>query len=183
MTREAAASPPAPSSTRRSPLRSKVLLLAILITALGGGLWAYAASTRPQASAAASSMAPSSLSPEEISRSISRAVAPEPRLIDRASPAITRFGGSFVIGFIIAFMLRKVLRWSLLVAGAVGVAFIVARQSGYFQGANLEGMEKQAQEGLDQAGKAAVTAKDWLMGYVPSAGAALTGMFFGARRR
>ena len=51
-----------------------------------------------------------------------------------------------------------------------------------FQGADLSGVEQKVDEGVEFVQQNAATAKDWLLGYVPSCGAALTGMLFGARK-
>jgi uncharacterized membrane protein (Fun14 family) len=97
------------------------------------------------------------------------------------SPALFRFGSSFIAGFFLGYAFRKFLKWSLLVSGAVLGCIFVLKKLGVF---NLDwaGMEGHVSHSVSWAQGQAGAFKDFLTGYLPSAGAAFVGLFVGARR-
>lgn len=154
---------------------------AILITIIGLGLWIYALATRsPEppsplpASALASGLAPSA--------SPAPAAQPAPRLIDDSAPALLRFGLSFVVGFFLAWVLRRIITTTLLVAGALATLILILKKTGTI---NLDwgAIESEVQQGVEMAKRESGRVKDLVLGYLPSSFSALAGLFFGARHR
>lgn len=175
--------PPA-TSRRRGVLGSGYFWAGLLIAAAGIALWAYALATRepaPPLSARGLDGLVSGLA-QGSGAGPSSGAPVAPRLIDEASPALARFGASFAAGFFMGAVFRRLIRWTLMLAGLGAIAFFVARQSWYFQSADLSQVEHAVEEGVELVKASATTARDWVLGYVPTAGAGVAGMFLGARR-
>src|SRR5687768_6848504 len=106
MSEKNSSSPRRAASPRKSVWKSKSLIAAVVITVLGLGLWAYAAATKPKATSGGNSAASgvvSGFSGGDPLAAGSTAPATEDRLIDKASPAVARFGGCFIAGFCVAY--------------------------------------------------------------------------------
>ncbi|MCC6321671.1 MAG: hypothetical protein IT438_09595 [Phycisphaerales bacterium] len=172
-------SPPAP--VRRGPLQSIPLRLAILITLIGLGLWAYALATRspePVAGGSPSAMA-AGLAPSAASQAPRQ---PSTRLIDESSPVLFRFGLSFVVGFFLAWVLRKVITTTLLIAGAIATLVLILKKTGVIN-LDWDAVQRQVGEGVELAKQEAGRVRDVVLGYLPSGFSAMAGLFFGAKRR
>lgn len=158
---------------------SRSLRLMLAVTIIGLGLWVYALITRPpqapapvgsNAAGYAAGIAPNAQPPGK------------PRLIDESAPATFRFGLSFVVGFFVAWVFRRVIKLTLLVAGGIAVLLIVLKQTGVVD-LNFDAVQEQVNHGVEVAQQNASRAKDFILGYLPSGASAATGLFFGARRR
>lgn len=161
----------------RPVFKSKLMIFAAVVAAIGLALWGYAAATRP---AAAPSGGVSHVTGFTDGGSPAARDA-KPRLVDRAAPAMAKFGGSFVIGYFVAYALRKFVKWSLLVAGAITVAVVVLKKTGVVE-LPWEQVERTVEEGMDFAQEHASGAATYLKSVAPSAISAAVGGFFGFRR-
>lgn len=103
-------------------------------------------------------------------------------MIDESSPALFRFGLSFVVGFFLAFIFRKVITITLLNAGAIATAAIVLHKTNIIN-LDWDAVESQAKHGVDYARNASSNLKEVVLGYAPSSASAVAGLFFGARHR
>lgn len=167
----------------KSLASSKSLWLAFVLTVAGGGAWAYSALTKPESKPAAqTSGAPAGS--VGFAGSTSGATSneePEPRLIDRVSPTAMKLGGSFMAGFLLAWGIRRFIKWTILLAMVLGVGIYFLRKAGVFD-VNYDELQSHVDQGVDWARTQTGEAKELLKKYVPSGAAAITGMFFGIRR-
>lgn len=162
------------------------MVIALAITIVGCGLWAYAAATRPAAtsppagSASSSALVSGFASQEAGTAPVQTPV--EPRLIDDAGPAVARFGGSFVAGFCIAFAVRKIFKVAALIIG-VGLIGLFALQYWGVVDVKFDLITDHLQSSFAWLQGKAGTMKDFIVGYLPSGAAGVTGMVVGARHR
>ncbi|MBX3378907.1 MAG: hypothetical protein KF805_02340 [Phycisphaeraceae bacterium] len=152
-------------------IRSKVLWLAILITAAGAAWWAYSAAySRANAPSpgAASSLVDSPSAPREGQGAV-------------AAPAAFRYGSSFVVAFLIGFLLKKIIRSVLLIAALLIGAIMTLK---YFGILNYDWASAQShvEQGVGIARQEGEKYRAVIMGYLPSGLAAGAGAIFGARR-
>jgi uncharacterized membrane protein (Fun14 family) len=100
---------PSQCPPRRKPWQLLSVRIAIAVTLLGAGMWAYALATASrQAAVPGGGAGATSLTP--------------------AGPATLKVGLSFLGGFTIAYLMRKFLRWSLLiVAVIVGLTYVLRK--------------------------------------------------------
>ncbi|MBX3357284.1 MAG: hypothetical protein KF745_02535 [Phycisphaeraceae bacterium] len=166
------------TATATSIWRSKVLLAAIGVTAIGAAMWVYAAAT---ASPAVPESSAASAFSSQLSATAPSDAAPKSRLIDDSAPAVFRLGLSFIVGYFFAVVARKFIKITLLVAGLAALGIYGLRKAGVdvFDWSTVEG---QVDQGVEWAKEHAGAARSWVMGYMPSAASAVVGMFFGARR-
>jgi uncharacterized membrane protein (Fun14 family) len=87
-----------------------------------------------------------------------------------------------VVGFFLAWALRKFIKMTLLIAGGIATLLIVLKKTGVID-LNFDAVQSQVDQGVHLAQENAGRFKDFILGYLPSGGSALTGMFFGSRRR
>lgn len=161
----------APHPERPSIWRSKLLLLAALLTLLGAGLWirdALAPAPPPATPLAAGSLTDTG------------AGAPEQAPAADA-PLPFRIGAGFMGGFFIAWAARKTIRITLLVGGAIVATIAVLKGTGVID-LDWAGVERTVQEGMTQAQAQAGAAKDFALRHLPGGFASATGMFVGWRR-
>lgn len=164
---------------RPSVWRSKSLRLMTLVMLVGLGLWVYAMATAPAGAAPSGGATPAAtLTTGGMAIETPR----EKRLIDQGAPATFRLGFSFVVGFFVAWMMRKFIRTLLLTAGAVATVLIVLKATGLL-GTEIESIQGEVDRGLELAQREASRAKEFILGYVPSGVSAAAGMLMGARRR
>lgn len=174
----------------KSAWKSPALLIAVLVTLLGVGMWVYASQTRPSApptpSSSSGGAAPDGMvsgfsTSDPMAAGAASPPAAEPRLIDRASPAVARFGACFVAGFCIAYAFKKFIKVAAIVAGVVFIGMFVMAKAGIidFDWSMMEGpMHRSVAWLRGEAG----AMKDFILGYLPSAGSAAAGMLAGFRR-
>ena len=161
---------------------SKSLWLAFVLTIAGGAAWVYSAATKPEPVHVQTSGAPAGSAGFVGSGGRgATTVQPEPRLVDRVSPTAMKLGVSFMAGFLLAWGIRRFIKWSFLLAIVIGVGIYLLRKSGMFD-VNYDEWQAQVDQGVDWAREQTGEAKHLLKKYVPSAAAAVTGMFFGIRR-
>jgi len=101
--------------------------------------------------------------------------------VDRAAPAATRLGASFVFAYAIGWFLRRMLKLAAVLAVlALGVVYLLKRFDLLSDHATVE---RAARDAGDWAQREGATFKDFVLGYVPSAAAGAAGLFIGFIRR
>lgn len=168
---------------KKSAWRSPSLIIAFVVMLVGAGLWAYAAATKPDASAARATPdgVVSGFSSGDPLAAGSGRSAPEPRLIDKASPAVARFGGCFVAGFCVAYAFKKFIKVTAIVAGVLFIAIFAMKKAGIID-LDWAMMEDTINRSVAWLRGEAGAMKDFITGYLPSAGSAAAGMFVGLRK-
>lgn len=101
---------------------------------------------------------------------------------DYTSPALAQLGGSYIGGFFIGWAFRRFLKMAAIVVGIV-LASIAALKSTGWVDLDWVSMEKQISQGMASLHQGAEGLKQFLSGYLPSAGAAGAGTFFGFRKK
>ena len=172
--------------------KSKTFMTMSVFTVVGAVMWGYAAVTAPQAppAAAASSGVNQSLvqgfaAGEQKTGANDGAppAEPEKRLIDNA-PRMFTIGLSFVGGFLLAWGMRKFIKWPLLLAGlAVGGVFLLKKYGiSDVGGIQTEDIEQHVDQGVTWAKEHGNQAVEYVKQYLPSSASGVVGMFFGARK-
>lgn len=157
-------------AAKRGLLSSKSLWLAILITLAGAAWWAYSAATTMRTPAPAVPASGFAASPTN--------AQPETRV---EAPAAFRYGASFVGAFLVAFVLKKILRSVLLIA-AMLVGVVLALKYFGFIDYDWASAQHQVEEGAAIARQEGDKYRSLLMGYLPSGLASGAGAIFGAKR-
>ncbi len=174
------------SPAHRSLWRSKLLLAMTAVTLLGVVLWVYAAATRPaptpHASPAATSLATGLVPTDPSAGTAAPGSVVDPRLVDEAAPAVARFGGSFIAGFCIAYAFRKMIKVAALVTGVALIALFALDRAGMIQ-VNTQLITDSLERGVAWVRGEAGAMKDFVLGYLPSAGAGTTGIIMGLRKK
>lgn len=163
-------------SGERPPWQAKSVWVALALMLLGGGFWVK---NRTQAEPP-SAKAPSAAA--QLSDSVSTGTQSDERREWRTSaPATFRFGASYVGGFFLGWTFRRFLKRTLLLSGAAIVLIALGKKLGWLEldGAAMEGHVRHSLAWLQ--GEAGAF-KQFLTGYLPSAGAAGVGAFLGFRR-
>ena len=96
------------------------------------------------------------------------------------SPALFRFGASYIIGFFFGWTCRKSIKIAMLVAGAAVLAITVAKQTGIIE-LDWAGLQAHISQSLAWLHGELGAVKHFLLGYIPSATAGCIGIFMGAR--
>ncbi len=96
------------------------------------------------------------------------------------SPALFRFGASYITGFFFGWACRKSIKVGMLAAGAVLVAITVAKQTGLIE-LDWAALQAHVSQSLAWLHGELGAVKHFLMGYIPSTAAACVGIFMGAR--
>ncbi|MDE3041188.1 MAG: hypothetical protein KGJ82_11545 [Nitrospirota bacterium] len=99
-----------------------------------------------------------------------------------ASPALAQLGGSYIGGFFIGWAFRRFLKMAALVAGAVFAGIAILKGTGWLD-LDWGALETQILQSMGALQRGAVGLKQFLSGYLPSAGAAGAGTFFGFRKK
>lgn len=156
---------------------SKLLWLALTITALGVGWTVYLALNQPE---------PPPAFPSDAVRGLAGASSPaptprEPTLAERVAPATARFGMSFVLGYAVGWLVRRALKAAAILAIiAVGALYLLKKFGVLVDPATVE-------QGVEAAGEwvrsESAQFKDFALGYAPSATAGFLGVFIGLLRR
>ncbi|MCC6676890.1 MAG: hypothetical protein IT436_07085 [Phycisphaerales bacterium] len=166
---------------RRPLWKSKVVLAAGVVTAIGLAMWIYALVSAPGARPAPSGVDSSLVSGlgGTARSSEGGVVEKSERLIDAASPALLRFGLSFLVGCILAYVFKKFIKLSLLIAGLAAAVVFGLQKSGVINidGAAIKGHVDQS---LAWAKGEAAGFKDFVVGYLPSSVSACAGLVYGA---
>ena len=98
------------------------------------------------------------------------------------SPALFRFGASYIAGFFFGWMSRKSIKLGLLAAGAAAVAITVAKQTGFID-LDWAGLQGHISQSLAWLHGELGALKHFFLGYIPSTAAGCVGIFMGARHR
>lgn len=163
---------------------SKSLWTAILVTVLGAVSWGYSALTRPEPANAISSSpasAPSSSPASSLSSPSPIETSPSQRLIDQSAPRAVRYGLSFIGAFLVAFVVKKIIKSVLIVAGLVFAAIAALKYFGIFEydwSSAQQHVEHGVELAREESGRLAKLATE----YLPSSVAGGLGAIFGARR-
>lgn len=165
------------SAGERPPWQAKTVWVALALMLVGGGLWIKnrtpgenppvpAPTGGSQLSESAATAPPAGGRPERQS----------------AAPATFRFGASYLGGFFLGWTLRRFLKLTLLLAGAAFVLIAIARKFGWFE-VDWAAVEGHVRHSLTWLQGEAGAFKEFITGYLPSAGAAGVGAFIGFRRK
>jgi len=98
------------------------------------------------------------------------------------SPAMAEIGGSYLGGFLIGWIFRRFLKMAAMTAAAVLACIAALKATGWI---NLDwaSMESQISQAMQWLHGEAEGLKNLLTGFLPSAGAAGAGSFFGFRKK
>jgi len=99
-----------------------------------------------------------------------------------ASPALAQLGGSYIGGFFIGWAVRRFLRMAALVAGGIFAGIAILKGAGWLD-LDWGSLEMEIQQSMAALQRGVVGLKQFLSGYLPSAGAAGAGTFFGFRKK
>lgn len=182
------------SKTRpdRKPWQLLSVQIAIVVTLVGAAMWVYAFATAPKRDAGSNLSGsvgsasfkeggkPAPAPPSKNGDARAPASPPE-RTVDSAAPATLRLGLSFLGAFTIAYLMRKFLRWSLLIV-ALAVAAIYLLQKNGVVTLPWDQIKGQVQSSASWVESQAGTAKQLLTGYLPSTAAAALGGVIGFLR-
>lgn len=182
-------SPQTPNATRghlrsfaadvlRMPRWQKSLLtLAVLL--LGVGSTGQVAGYFSGGSGASATKSDSGAEVSLVTSEKHETVAPKPTLTERISPWMTKVGLSFIVGFVVGWLLRTFLKTVALIGGGIIALLMLLSYLGY----DLSGAQKEYTSFMswltDQGQRLAKALLDHLPGSTSSA----AGMFVGFRRR
>jgi len=148
----------------------------VLIMLAGAAMWAYAHATAPSPTPTTDPATFTSLSSGTLGQP-----TPAPRTVDELAPATFRFGFAFVVGFFLAWLLRKVIKVALLLAGAIAILLIVLKQTGIID-LDFDTLQGSVEQGVGVAREKAGQFKSFVLGYLPSGASAAAGLFMGMKR-
>lgn len=101
---------------------------------------------------------------------------------DYTSPAMAQLGGSYIGGFFLGWAFRRFLKMAAIAVG-LALAGIAALKSTGWVDLDWVVVEKQIRDGMAALHHGAEGLREVLAGYLPSAGAAGAGTFFGFRKK
>ena len=175
--RAAAESPAKSFFGEHPPWKAKTIWVAIGLILIGGGLWINNRSQAEESSAAARTGA------MEFSASRASGIpVGEQREMRPAAPATFRFGASYLGGFFLGWTFRRFLKLAVLMSGAVIVLIALGKKFGWFELDWVE-VENHVRHSLAWLQGEAGAFRQFVTGYLPSAGAAGIGVFLGFRRK
>jgi uncharacterized membrane protein (Fun14 family) len=98
------------------------------------------------------------------------------------SPALFRFGATYIAGFFFGWICRKSIKFGLMATGAAAVAITVAKGTGLIV-LDWASLQAHISQSLAWLHGELGAAKHFLTGYLPSTAACCVGIFMGARYR
>ena len=98
------------------------------------------------------------------------------------SPAAAQLGASYIGGFFIGWAFRRFLKMAALFAGALFAGITILKGTGWLD-LDWSALETQVLHSMAALQHGVVGLKQFLSGYLPSAGAAGAGTFFGFRKK
>jgi uncharacterized membrane protein (Fun14 family) len=158
------------------PWRSKTVLAALAVVVVGLWFWYSDIKNSPQnqsnnAAAKATEITPAGTA--------SASPADSPSKWSKPFPGYVRMSVSYVVGYCIGWLFRKLVRLIMVVA-ALAIALLAY---GKFAGFNLKHTEEQVKRGGEWAQHEATAAEDYFKHLLPSATAGGVGIFLGFLRR
>lgn len=96
------------------------------------------------------------------------------------SPALFRFGASYIVGFFFGWVCRKSIKQALVLVGVATALTALAKHTGVID-LDWASLQSDTSQSLAWLHGEVGTIKHFLEGYLPSAGAACLGIFMGAR--
>jgi uncharacterized membrane protein (Fun14 family) len=96
------------------------------------------------------------------------------------APLLFRLPISYIVGFLAGWLCRKSLKWGILAAGTAVAVIAIAQHTGLVQ-LDWAGLQEQVTQSLGWFRATVSTVRHFLTGYLPSATAAVIGVFLGAR--
>ncbi len=96
------------------------------------------------------------------------------------SPALFRFGASYIAGFLFGWIFRKSIKFGLVLAGVATAAILVARQTGWIE-LDWAALQAHVSQSLAWLHGELGALKHFFLGYSPSTAAGCVGIFMGAR--
>jgi len=163
----------------RPPWKAKTVWLAALLVLVGGVLWVKDTVQKPAPSAPGTAPGMTSFADPEPG---SNARQDKPAGLKPTSPATFRFGVSYVGGFFLGWAFRRFIKMTLLLSGAVILLIGLGKKLGWIE-LDWASIEAHVRESLAWLQGEAGTIKQFLTGYLPSVGAAATGIFLGFLRK
>jgi len=151
----------------RNPFRSRLFTIASIVTLIGAGMWLYAHFTGAPAQGA-----------PDVARGLT---ADRPRAVETAAPAAFRIGASFMGGYFLGWALRTFVKVTLLVTGAIALLIAVAQKTGMIS-LDWAAIQTHVSESARSLRGEAEHLRTLLVGLLPSAAAAGTGIFVGVRK-
>lgn len=162
----------------RRPFRSSTSLkMAVVAMLLGLAMWIMRSGKAEEASAPGTNGTPSSGFAQP-STSKDGALASKSRRLVPTSPALFRFGASFLGGFILGFAGRRFLRVTAIVAGVVLAGIGLMKITGVID-LDWAAIEQHTRESLEWTNGKVAGLKTLLTGYLPSAVAGFLGIVRG----
>jgi uncharacterized membrane protein (Fun14 family) len=98
------------------------------------------------------------------------------------SPALFRFGASYIAGFVFGWICRKSIKFGLMAAGAAAIVITVAKQTGFID-LDWASLQAHISQSLAWLHGELGAVRHFITGYLPSAAAGCVGIFMGARHR
>ncbi|MCX6922971.1 MAG: FUN14 domain-containing protein [Verrucomicrobia bacterium] len=157
------------------PWKAKTVWIAALLALIGAFFWVKDAAQKPAQSTTSTTPGMTSFA-DSTSGKDSHAV------LKPTSPATFRLGVSYLGGFFLGWAFRRFLKGALLVSGAIILLIGLAKKLGWID-LDWASIEAHVRSSLAWFQGEAGTIRQFLFGYLPSAGAAGIGAFLGFRRR
>lgn len=169
-----------------NPMKSRLVVISLVVAIVGMVAWGYALVTRPGTKPAQATnvvMGAAGLTgPTEGQAAPKGGAAPSERVVDQAAPATVRLGLSFAIGYFLAWGIKVFAKVTLLIFGALGVGLVALTHYHVF-GLDWSIVQDKLESSLAFLQGEAKQFKNFVMGYLPSAGSAVAGTVFGFRHR
>ncbi len=99
-----------------------------------------------------------------------------------ATPALAKFGGSYMGGFLLGWAFRHFMRIAVTLAAVILACIAALKATGWLD-LDWTSIETQVSQGMRWLQGEAEGLKNLVAGFLPSAGAAGAGAFFGFRRK
>ena len=157
------------------PWKARTVWIAAVLALIGACFWARDLAQKPAQSSAPTAPGMTSLADSTSSQARQTPLKP-------TSPAAFRLGVSYLGGFFLGWALRRFIKATLLLSGAVILLIALAKKLGWID-LDWASIEAHVRGSLAWLQGEAGSIKHFLTGYLPSAGAAGIGAFLGFRRK
>ena len=161
------------------PWKAKTVWIAAALIVIGAFFWIKDTAQKPSPSQ--SSPAPGMTSLTD-SKSAADSGQDQATDLKPTSPATFRLGVSYLGGFFLGWAFRRFIKMTLLLSGAVILLIGLGKKLGWID-LDWASIEGHVQHSLSWLQGEAGAMKQFITGYLPSAGAAATGVFLGFRRK